>query len=452
MASRNVAPVESPVLLPNSEQRLRTVRRRLGALLALYWSCLAIAIAVERGQWRWATELSVAWPLPPGEAIVAVLGGAPLGYFLAFARRSTRTIPASVAVGGAFAALLAIVRGLGGAQLYPLAIALGAVSAGAGAMGFLSVARRLRARAINDASVLAPDLPLVGGVYLTAPVAWLAAGNVATAGNAGAMWPILPLILYGATLLGSARASRGAAGGHVAVTAFATALWALCATAPLLAVAPALTAAVVAGAALFAAMHPALLGMAARDRRVEGPALRRALPLLALYLALAALSPLAAARAGRVGAWDVWASVHAASTVWSWAEQAAALVVVGYAGAELGGRREERGGPAWRRVAPWLAGIAALVAIPRTAAIGGPVERVVSTLALGTALGLVAARAGCWLYDLHRRHARAHAREGEGIRAISPLRPRRPARASTRWSARHPVRAALPASTSGVRG
>src|SRR5688572_9117981 len=57
-ASCAPAPV---VLVPEAESRLRTVRPRLGALLALYWAALALAMEIERSAWNWPPHLELVW-------------------------------------------------------------------------------------------------------------------------------------------------------------------------------------------------------------------------------------------------------------------------------------------------------------------------------------------------------------------------------------------------------
>jgi hypothetical protein len=405
------------VLVPESEHRLRAVRRRLGALLALYWAGLAIAAAVEQTAWHWAPHLDVAWAPGYRALATAILGGAPLGYFLAFGIRRRDAIGSAVLAGLALGLVLEGAAWVDERAVAPLAIVARAASAAAGAIAFLLIAARLRARARNDAPVLAPDLPLVGGAYVAAPLVWLASTNAAP--NAAHTVPLalVPVVLFGATLIGSARASRGAAGGRLAAYGLAAAAWCLCGVAPLIPSAPATAGALVALAAGFALLHPILLGIGARDRRVEGPALRRALPLHGLYLLLASLGPLAAHLGGRAGHSDIWAVLQAAVPAWSWTEQAAALVTFGYAVAELRGRREERRGPAWRAVLPWaLAAAVATTALRVAAAPTTSAWALVARAAASVALGVLAGRAGFGLYELQRRHARAHAIEGGSVR------------------------------------
>jgi len=295
-----------------------------------------------------------------------------------------------------------------------------AVSAVVGAVAFLLLARRLRAAAANDAVLLAPDLPLVGGAYVAAPLLWLSATSAAALDETGPRWALVLLVVYGASMIGSARASRGPAGGGLVAHAGAAASWAAIGLAPFAPIAPRQVALLVLCASAFAAMHPLLLGARGRERRVEVPALRRALPLLTLYFVLTALAPLAAARAGQPGAWATWAVLAASLPPGGWCELAAAMAVIGYALTELLGRREDTGLTSWRVVGPLVATLGAVAtALRLSAGVHGSVAAVVARCVAGWLLCVAAARAGAGLYDLQRRHARAHASQGPGVRALS---------------------------------
>jgi hypothetical protein len=205
----------------------------------------------------------------------------------------------------------------------------------------------------------------------------------------------------------------------------AASAWSLVGLAPLAAVAPWTAVVLGAVAGVFAAVHPILLGATAVDRRIEGPAVRRVLPLLATYMALAAVAPIAGANAGRIGAWPTWASLAVVAPVGGWAQQMSANLVLGYALAELRGRRAEGARRSWRAARPWLVLSALLTSVPR-AVIASPNDTFVRLcLAVGgAALLVVAGAAGVGLYDLQRRYARAHCRDLGAVRGVARERMR----------------------------
>ena len=441
------APPPLAILRPKRADRLVALRRRLGLLLVLYAIALQFTAAVEVTSWHWRPHPEVRWTLSIAVLALMVLRGLPLGYFLGFGLRRRGAFGASALAGLGLGAGLALCDVVGERPIEPLGVAVLVVSAAAGAVGFLVLARRLRARATNDAALLAPDLPLVGGAYVSAPLLWLASASAARFDGMGERWGLVALSLYGASLIGSSRASRGPASGGPLAHGAAAAVWCAVGLAPLVSVAPMQVVALAAAAGAFATLHPLLLGMRGRDRRVEGPALRRALPLFVLYLVLAGVAPLAAMRAGRPGTWPTWAVVAASVPAGSWAELAAAMAVLGYAVTELRGRRDERSAIPWRAAAPWLAAVAAVVAVLRAVAAvpATPIGIGVRVIG-GWMLCMIAARAGAGLYELQRRHARAHAIEGAGVRAT----PKASERGARRWAPRRANVADVRASVGNV--
>ncbi|AHG90677.1 hypothetical protein J421_3140 [Gemmatirosa kalamazoonensis] len=415
----------APVILrPTREERLRVVRRRLGVLLAAYVCALQLAAALEATTFAWPLRARFEWAPSLATLALAALRGIPLGYFLAFAVRGRTVLKASLAAGAGLGTALELCALLGARPVTLAAIACVGIGGVVGALAFLLLARRLRARASNDALLLAPDLPLVGGAYVAAPLLWLTASAASAFDANGPRWGLILLTLYGASLVGSARASRGPAGGGTLAHGLAAALWSLVGLAPMVSSAPMAVAALAVSAGVFAALHPMLLGARGRERRVEGPALRRALPLLGLYLALAALAPMAAARAGQPGAWATWAVLAASLPAGGWCELAAAMTVTGYALTELQGRRIDEGLTPWRVAAPWVAAVAVAAAALRVCAeVPEPSLMLAARFAAGAFLCMAAARGGAGLYELQRRHARAHAIEA-GVRGVSAKRAR----------------------------
>jgi hypothetical protein len=159
---------------------------------------------------------------------------------------------------------------------------------------------------------------------------------------------------------------------------------------------------------------------------MERPAVRRALPFLAIYFVLFALTP-AATDAGTV------------------AQLVAAGVALGHAAAEFRGRDDAPPARTWAVVGPWATAAITLAASSR--AFGVDAEPWTAARAAGfmAVLGAGGARLGISIYALQRAHARAHSGERARVRtlALGAMRARRDPRVKLlRTADRH--RHALP--------
>lgn len=283
-------------------------------------------------------------------------------------------------------------------------VATNALGAALGAALHGYAQRRLRLGE-RRAGRLALELPLLGVVYLLLPLLWLSA--LAEASAAAALVGVALLGLFGAGLLravqrqylgpGELLSARGAR--------LAAALWFLVGSFPLLLARPisvVLLAAVVGAAAGWgAATAPDA------ERRFEVPALRRTLPLFALYLGSLALLPL---RQG-VGEWRLYLTLPATHAALSQPgmmrllELVAAFSLLGYVLAELRGRSERP----YREAAGRVALLGAAAALLLEGARGwAPAE---GASALRFLLLVAAALHGGWIYHLQRAHVRQRARE-----------------------------------------
>lgn len=400
--------------------RLRATRRALGMALAAYVIALQTIVAWGGGSWHWPIHPHVEWAAPIDVLGLALLQTAPVGYFLAFGLRRARTIALATVLGAAAVGLHVILGLWGPARVHVSTTVAGGLGAGFGAAVFLAVAARSRRRARNDAIVIAPDLPLVGGVYLLTPLLWLTAARAASDPTPGHAWPLMLVGLYGASLLASAYASRGPAGGGSLTHAAIAASWFTAGSAPIVVVAPQTAAWCVAGVGVFAALHRPALGMSARERRIEAPAVRRALPLFATFLAIFAIAPLAHALAGRMDSSLLWAALAADAVPGRGVDYAAAAVALGYAAAELRGRDEIAAEWSWRVVGPWVVAIVAILAGARAIPEAGLPVRCAWTFVQTLLIGTAAARLGITLYSLQRSHARAHGSAARGVRTRRP--------------------------------
>ncbi|MBV9879113.1 MAG: hypothetical protein JO180_01400 [Gemmatirosa sp.] len=422
-AARGLDAILVPATAP---PHLRAMRRWLGGVLSVYAAALRVGATLGEGALQWPIHDSIGWRTPGGVLAAALLAAVPPGYFIAFALRGRAAVPLAMFVALAVECCVQGIAALAGRPAWPVCLAAAVSGAAIGAVGFLAVAARLRGRATSDATLVAPDLPLVGGAYLAAPLLWLAADAEARSGPGRGAWSVLLLGLFGTSLLASARASRGPAGGGVLTHAAAAIAWFVIGASPLFAASPARAWQLTGMIACFGAAYPMLLGSRGRERRVEGPALRRAAPFLAIYTGLGALAPLAAARAGTAGAWIGWVAIDAAAAPAGWSEPIALFALCGYVIAELRGRREDSPGATWRGMARWIVPAAVVVGALRVAGrMSEPARTAPAALALTLGCSVVAlvlsARLGAALYALQRGHARAHAsRFGVRELAVAP--------------------------------
>jgi hypothetical protein len=410
-------PGQTVVLVAPAPPRIGAARRGLGVAIAAYVALLCVLAALAtiptgyRLPWPGAPVL-VWWG--PGDATAvasAVVRAFPIGFTLAFGRRrrdwlTRRTVIALA--GAAVVAAAELARWLTRMPVRPLHVLVGAAAAIAGGTWYEhAFARRRGDHALGSVveRVLPLELPLTGAVMLLVPPIWLVAQDPQRL-------PVVTLLgCFGASLLTSARVSRGPAAGGAWTHAVVAAAWIAVATLPAWLARPFDAAALATGVALFAAAHALLRPPDATDRRFEGPALRRALPLLLVYLFVAAAWPVTGLFAipdSFVPAWG-WGPLGARGAL----EQVTVFVVVGYTLAELRGRREERASAAWSALAPWLLSGAVVLELVRTLHPGGyaSVARAASAA--------VAAWLGVAIYVRHRDHVRAWRAAGGRVSGVA---------------------------------
>jgi hypothetical protein len=409
---------DTVVLVTPAPPRLGAARRALGVALAAYVALLSVLSAAA---WlpgtqalRWPGSPELTWSRTDLAAALAsaVVRAFPIGFMLAFGRRRREwlTRRAAIATAGAATVLVSeLVRWLTRMPVRPLLVIAGAAAATLGGLWYEhAFARRTgdHTRVSITERLLPLELPLTGGVMLLVPAIWLVAQDAHRL-------PLVALLgCFGASLLTSARVSRGPAAGGAWTHAAVAAAWIATATLPAWVETPIESIALTAGVALFAAAHALLRPPDATDRRFEWPALRRAIPLLAVYLAVAA-------------AWPVtrpFARPRDLALTWWWGtpggrgalEQVAVFAVVGYVLAELRGRREESAGTAWRGLAPWVVLGAAALEVVRALHLASEasVARVVAAA--------VAAWLGVAIYARHRDHVRAWRAAGGRVGGVAP--------------------------------
>lgn len=373
---------------------IRGTRRHLGRLvvLALVIALLLVSLVAH------PLGSPVVVELRAGDAaavVLAALQGAALGVPWALARWRRSLWRGALLLGLATGAALEVVhvaQGWPAAWLAPLAAGAGA------AVVAWAVNRRLRARGRGRgvAAALALDHPLLGAAHLALVALWLAASRLGERDGAPALAALGLLAAFGGALVAAVRASRGSgARGGRRWSAMVVAAWVVAGIAPLLVVRPVEGGAVATAAAVVAVVVGSWRPGALADRRLERPALRRALPLLFAHLGAGALSaPFDGARAPAVRlalpAGDPGALLGAA----------ALAALVGYVAAEWRGRREEGERALWRAVATGLVPLALVAEGARAWTSGG-------ASAGRAALLVLALRGGVALYARQRAHVRA---------------------------------------------
>jgi hypothetical protein len=403
------------VVAPASIPRAAVARRELAGVASAYVLALSLLAALAAAppppagvpdvpEVEWIAVGSV------GALASAAARAFGLGFLYAFGRPRrhvrARDLWRVAALGTLAVSAAELVRWLSGMPVRAVPLAVGAAAGLAGAWCHrATVGGRRGAPRHGEIGAVAPfELPLAGAALLLMPAVWLVAG-------AGDRLALVALgTCFGASLLTSARLSRGPAAGGVLAHGLGVGLWASAASVPAWLARPAEMAVVIAGVTLFATVHAALPTPDATGRRYEGPAVRRALPLFVVFLAVSAVHPLpetlrAPARA--VGSWG-WGSGGARGAL----EHAAAFVVLGFVLAELRGRRDEPVRAAWRWVGPW--GAAAAGAVEALRALH-PAHAAGVTRAVVAVLGV---RLGVAIYACHRDHVRARRGLAGGERPV----------------------------------
>jgi hypothetical protein len=263
-------------------------------------------------------------------------------------------------------------------------------------MRHLGASSRLRGR-------ISLELPLMGLLYLVVPLLWLTA---LTIGDRPIRW-ILPALLcaFGGRLWAVLfRFHFGPLGGvSVLQMRLAAALWALVGMAPA-AQHPAGVVLVALRAA--SCVHPGSEPERSGERRFEQAALTHAMPMFLAFLGVLVLLPLA----GDLTRWRMSFGFPSTSRALSTLEQLrtleclAAVSVLGYVLAEIGGRRELP----YSRVLPRLVAISAVFAVGLEA-----VRGLQPGIGASVAEGLLVTAAGPyggWIYHLQRVLVRGRAR------------------------------------------
>lgn len=347
-----------------------------------------------------------------GDALANVLMFVPLGFVYQLAR------PASADRRALRALLLGALLSLTveSAQLFlaerfssPLDVLTNALGAWLGARLELGVTRRL---VVTPALVgrLALELPLMGLVYLLVPLLWIAGLAAAASPQAGRAALLLPAGLVGAVILGQVwRHQLGPAGAlsrrRLAVIASG---WFGLGAFPALAHAPWL---VLAGALLAGALAWLVAGRVlppGPERRYEGPTLRAAAPLVALFLLALALwrateppYPVGGIR------WGSPFTSAGTAEILEFLELCAAYTVAGYLIAELRGRAEGTPREATLTATALALGVAGVLEL-LVLVLGGPGGSVVRALAAAGAAAF-----GAWVYRLQLGFVRALVRGHE---------------------------------------
>lgn len=280
-------------------------------------------------------------------------------------------------------------------------------TAGAGIGAWLGTATLRRADAAATVRALAVELPLMGLVYLLAPLPWLIGIDSHVGERA---WLLVPLAASAGWIIGSVFTSFDRAG--LPRILLATAAWLFVALVPsALGALDAVTVAAAAGlgTAWVRSLAPTRFTHesgspgAPSPRRFEASTLRIVLPLLLVHLVASSLTPLS----GLGGAWQgTWALLADGTSVgndviFRAIEHISAFLVIGYAIAEYHGRRRL----GFAKLVPAVVGWAVAGSVVLESARGWHAAHAASATML--ALSVAASGLGGWLYTLQLAHVRA---------------------------------------------
>ncbi|MFO0583705.1 MAG: VanZ family protein [Anaeromyxobacter sp.] len=368
-------------------------RLAFGRALAAYMALVVAAVALVPYEFRWPARFELCWTLGLADLVTNVALFVPLGYLVGLSRGepSGRVVLRALAAGALLSVAIEVTQWFVPGRYTQLSdVATNAAGAALGAL----LHGALRRAGVSDPveRVFRLDLPLMTNLYLLLPILWL--DGLAATGDPARLWLLAGPGLVGAGLAAEASALRRAeagAPGQARLLAFVLG-WFAVGTLPVAWRRPGLVGGLaVALAAVALAWHALARRGAGRERRRELPALRRAAPAFLAYLATIALwrPPLAGTP---FGALSFEARVAA---TFRFVEVLAAFTLLGYAIAEVRGRREE---PASRLgllvAATAAAGYGALLALGGAFSTGAHAAE---------AAGVVAgALAGAAIYRLQR--------------------------------------------------
>jgi VanZ family protein len=382
--------------------------RRLGHAVLAY---LAVVVAV-------VTLTPFRFVVPPVNTLTSTWNGfdlvmnvvmfVPLGFIhrLSKPRATGRVWVGAILWGAALSGLIELAQFFAPGR-FPSPFDLVTNTAGAGIGAWLGTAVLHRADAEATVRALAVELPLMGLVYLLAPLPWLIGLDSRIDERA---WLLVPLAASAGWIIGSVFTSFDRAG--LPRVLLATAAWLFVALVPsALGALDVVT--IAAGAGLGTAWIRSLAPSrvthesgppgATPSRRFEASTLRIVLPLLVIHLVASSLTPLS----GLGGTWrGTWALLPDGTSVgndviFRAIEHISAFLVIGYAIAEYHGRRRD----GFAKLVPAVLGWAAVGSVVLEAARGWHAEHTASATML--ALSVAASGLGGWLYTLQLAHVRA---------------------------------------------
>lgn len=378
--------------------------RRLGHVVLAY---LAMAVAVVTlSPFRFALEPVNTWASAwqPFDVVMNIVMFVPLG----FIHRISRPKGGGAELLGALvwgAALSGLVET---AQLFapgrfPSPIDLATNTAGAGLGSLLGGLTLRRADTVGAVRAAAVELPLMGLVYLLAPLPWLV--GIGRDGD-GRAWLVLPLAASAGWIIGAVLTSFDRAPRARVLTA--TASWLLVALVPGFLGSLELAAAAGAaglGAAWIRTVAPSRVTheVLPAPRRFEAATLRVVFPLLFVYLSASSLTPLTAPSARWMGTWALLPEGAALDTavIFRTLEHIAGFTLIGYAIAEYHGRSRDQFSTVLPVVLGWAGAASAALEIAR----GWHPDYGASAVMF--ALTLLGAGLGGWVYSLQLAHVRA---------------------------------------------
>lgn len=380
--------------------------RRLGHAVLVYLAVVVAVVTLSPFRFVLPAVNSLTSRWESFDLVMNVVMFVPLGFIY---RLSKPRAHDAAWIGAALwgAALSAVIEG---AQFfapgrYPSLFDFVTNSAGAGIGAWLGSGAVRRADAASAMRALAVELPLMGLVYLLAPLPWLVGLDSSIGERA---WLLVPLAASAGWIIGSVFTSFDRAG--LPRVLVATSAWLLVALTPsALSAMEVVTIAAASGlgAAWIRSIAPTRVTHEVHPerpaRRFEAMTLRFVLPLLLLHLGLSSLAPITGLGGPWHGTWALLPSDKSVDmdTIFRALEHVAAFTILGYAIAEYHGRARDGFVGLVPAVVGWSAAASAVLELAR----GWHPQHTASATMF--ALTLIAAGLGGWLYTLQLAHVRA---------------------------------------------
>lgn len=383
-----------------------TTGRRLGRAVLAYLAVVVVVVTLSPFRFVLPPVNTITTRWLAFDAVMNVFMFVPLGFIhgLSRPRASDGAWVGAVLLGAALSALVEAAQFFTPGR-FPSISDLVTNTTGAGLGAWLGGLTLRRADAAAAVRTFAVELPLMGLVYLLAPLPWLIGLD---SGTEARTWVLVPLAASAGWIIGSVFTSFERA--QLSRVLLATAAWLFVALVP-----SALGSMEVASVAAAAGLGTAWIRRLAPDRvthepdagrpqrRFEASTLRVVFPLLVLYLFVSSLTPLSSMGGQWTATWALFPDGAPLDddAIFRAIEHVSAFTVLGYAIAEYHGRSRE----GFARLVPAVLGWGAVASATLEVARGWHPDHGASATLF--ALTLVGCVLGGWIYTLQLAHVRA---------------------------------------------